>query len=73
MYSATNPVSVSINGVDQKLVDREKSILIEQSLASGKSREIAEKMVNRRQKNFWRNSSWRTNFCYWWENNYEFN
>ena len=43
--AATNPQSVNIQNLNRDLVEKEKSILLEQALSSGKSREIAEKMV----------------------------
>ena len=50
--AATKPLAKSINELDPKLVENEKSILIEQSLSSGKSKEIAEKMVEGRIKKY---------------------
>ena len=50
--AATKPLAKSINELDPKLVENEKSILIEQSLSAGKSKEIAEKMVEGRIKKY---------------------
>ena len=51
--AATKPLAKSINELDNELVEKEKSILIEQSLSSGKSQEIAEKMVKGRIQKFY--------------------
>ena len=50
--AATKPLAKSIEDLDTELVENERSILIEQSLSSGKSQEIAEKMVQGRIKKF---------------------
>ncbi len=50
--AATKPLAKSIEDLDTALVENERSILIEQSLSSGKSQEIAEKMVQGRIKKF---------------------
>ena len=51
--AATSPKSLSIEDLDERLVDRERQVLIDQAVASGKPKEIAEKMVaGRMQKYF---------------------
>ena len=50
--AATKPLAKNIEDLDTELVENERSILIEQSLSSGKSQEIAEKMVQGRIKKF---------------------
>ena len=51
--AATSPASLSVNDLNQELVEREREILIDQAKASGKSQEIAEKMVEGRMKKFY--------------------
>ncbi len=51
--AATNPQSINIKNLNIDLVDKERSILIEQALSSGKPREIAEKMVEGRIKKYY--------------------
>ena len=50
--AATTPKSLNINDLDSNLVEREKEVLIEQAISSGKSKEIAEKMVQGRMQKF---------------------
>ena len=51
--AATSPQSLSVEDLDENIVSRERQILIDQALASGKPKEIAEKMVaGRMQKYF---------------------
>lgn len=50
--AATTPKSLNINNLDSNLVEREKEVLIEQAISSGKSKEIAEKMVQGRMQKF---------------------
>ena len=51
--AATSPQSLSIEDLDEDLVNRERQVLIDQALASGKPKEIAERMVaGRLQKYF---------------------
>ena len=50
--AATAPKSLNIEDLDGDLVKREKEVLIEQAIASGKPKEIAEKMVQGRLKKF---------------------
>ena len=51
--AATSPQSLNINDLDPDLVNRERQVLIEQAVASGKPKEIAEKMVNGRMQKFY--------------------
>ena len=51
--AATSPKSLDINDLDKTFVEREKQVLIDQALASGKPKEIAEKMVNGRMQKFY--------------------
>ncbi len=51
--AASKPLAKSVDQLDPKLIEKEKSILIEQALSSGKSKEIAEKMVTGRIKKFY--------------------
>ena len=51
--AATSPKSLDINDLDETFVDRERQVLIDQALASGKPKEIAEKMVNGRMQKFY--------------------
>ena len=44
---------LSITGSDKELVAKEKSILLEQAITSGKPKDIAEKMVEGRIKKFY--------------------
>ena len=46
--AATSPKSLNIEDLDEDVVDRERQVLIDQAVASGKPKEIAEKMVNGR-------------------------
>ena len=50
--AATSPKSLNINDLDTNLVEREKKVLIEQAISSGKPKDIAEKMVQGRMKKF---------------------
>ena len=51
--AATSPKSLDINDLDKTFVKRERQVLIDQALASGKPKEIAEKMVNGRMQKFY--------------------
>ena len=51
--AATSPQSLNIEELDKELVEREKKVLIEQALASGKPKDIAEKMVIGRMQKFY--------------------
>ena len=46
--AATSPKSLNIEDLDEGLVNRERKVLIDQAVASGKPKEIAEKMVRGR-------------------------
>jgi elongation factor Ts len=50
--AATSPRSLNIDDLDKNLVEREKEVLIEQAMSSGKPKEIAEKMVQGRMQKF---------------------
>jgi elongation factor Ts len=51
--AAAGPQSVSVDALDPSSVARERAVLIEQAKASGKSQEIAEKMVEGRLRKFY--------------------
>ncbi len=51
--AATSPSSISINDLSPDIVERERSVLIEQAMSSGKPEEIAKKMVEGRLKKFY--------------------
>lgn len=51
--AATSPQSVSVAALDPAAVARERAVLIEQAKTSGKSQEIAEKMVEGRLRKFY--------------------
>ena len=50
--SATSPKSLNIEDLDSDLVNREREVLIDQAMSSGKPKEIAEKMVQGRLQKF---------------------
>ena len=50
--AATSPKSLNIDDLDTNLVDREKEVLIDQAVSSGKPKDIAEKIVQGRMKKF---------------------
>jgi len=50
--AATNPLSIDPEDLDQEVVARERSIILEQVKESGKSAEIAEKMVDGRMRKY---------------------
>jgi elongation factor Ts len=50
--AATSPKSLNIEDLDSDLVNREKEVLIDQAMSSGKPKEIAEKMVQGRLQKF---------------------
>ena len=50
--AATSPKSLNVNDLDENLIEREKEVLIEQAMSSGKPKEIAEKMVQGRMQKF---------------------
>lgn len=51
--AATNPLSATIEELDQNVVEREKAILIEQARESGKPDNIIEKMIEGRIRKFY--------------------
>jgi elongation factor Ts len=51
--AATSPQSLNIEDLDNEMVEREKQVLIDQALASGKPKDIAEKMVIGRMQKFY--------------------
>ena len=51
--AATSPQSLNIEDLDQTVVERERQVLVDQAIASGKSSEIAEKMVTGRMQKFY--------------------
>ncbi len=51
--AATSPASLSVEDLDAETVAREREVLIEQAKASGKSQDIAEKMVEGRMKKYY--------------------
>jgi len=51
--AATSPSSLNIEDLDSDLVERERKVLIDQAIASGKPPEIAEKMVVGRMQKFY--------------------
>lgn len=51
--AAMNPQSLSIEDLDQSLVNREKSVITDQASASGKPAEVVEKMVIGRLRKFY--------------------
>ena len=50
--AATSPKSLDVENLDSKVVKRERDVLIEQAMSSGKPKEIAEKMVEGRMQKF---------------------
>ena len=50
--AATSPKSLNIDDLDPEVVDRERQVLIDQAVSSGKPKEIAEKMVQGRMHKF---------------------
>jgi len=50
--AATSPKSLNIDDLDINLVEREKEVLIDQAMSSGKPKDIAEKMVQGRMQKF---------------------
>ena len=51
--AATSPKSLNIEDLNPDIVERERQVLIDQAMASGKPKEIAEKMVNGRMNKFY--------------------
>mgnify|MGYP001160898342 FL=1 len=54
--AATNPISVSIEDIPADVLEREKSILVEEARSSGKPEEIIEKMTEGRLKKYYQES-----------------
>ena len=50
--AATSPKSLNIEDLDPNIVEREHQVLVEQAMATGKPKEIAEKMVQGRMHKF---------------------
>ena len=50
--AATSPKSLNIEDLDPEVVERERQIIIDQAMSSGKPKEIAEKMVKGRMHKF---------------------
>ncbi len=51
--AATSPKALNIDDLDSDLVKREKEVLIDQAMSTGKPKEIAEKMVQGRLQKFY--------------------
>ena len=51
--AATSPKSLSIDDLDEHIVNRERQVLIDQAIASGKPKEIADKIVQGRMHKFY--------------------
>ncbi len=51
--AAANPQSIEVADLDQDLVERERSVLREQALASGKPAEIVDKMIEGRLRKYY--------------------
>ena len=51
--AATSPKSLNIEDLDPQIVEREREVLRDQAMASGKPKEIAEKMVQGRMNKFY--------------------
>ena len=51
--AATSPKSLNIEDLDPQIVQREREVLIDQAMVSGKPKEIAEKMVQGRMNKFY--------------------
>ena len=50
--AASNPISLNLESLDTKIVEKEKQVLMEQAISSGKPKDIAEKMVEGRVRKF---------------------
>ena len=50
--AASNPISLDMGSLDPQIIDKEKQVLIEQAISSGKPKDIAEKMVEGRIRKF---------------------
>lgn len=51
--AATSPQSLSVDDLDPEVVERERTVLVDQAKASGKPEEIAQKMVEGRIRKFY--------------------
>ena len=51
--AATSPSSISVKDLSSDIVERERSVLIDQAMSSGKPEDIAKKMVEGRLKKFY--------------------
>ena len=51
--AAAKPEALDRDSVDPEIIERERNVLIEQAVASGKPKEIAEKMVEGRIRKFY--------------------
>jgi elongation factor Ts len=51
--AATNPASLSVANLDQSLIEREKKVLTEQAIASGKKPEFVGKMIEGRLRKYY--------------------
>ena len=51
--AATSPSSISVNDLSPDIVERERRVLIDQAMSSGKPEDIAKKMVEGRLKKFY--------------------
>ena len=51
--AATSPKSLNVEDLDPQIIEREREVLIDQAMASGKPKEIAEKMVQGRMNKFY--------------------
>ena len=54
--AATNPLSLDINSLDEKIISKEKEIFKEQANSEGKPQNIVEKMVEGRIQKFYQDS-----------------
>ena len=50
--AASNPISLNLESLDPKIIDKEKQVLLEQAISSGKPKDIAEKIVEGRVRKF---------------------
>ena len=50
--AASNPISLNLDNLDPKIIDKEKQVLLEQAISSGKPKDIAEKIVEGRVRKF---------------------
>ena len=50
--AASNPISLNFDNLDPKIIEKERQVLIEQAMSSGKPKDIAEKIVEGRIRKF---------------------